>query len=75
MTALGWTLIGVSYLVLAFFTAVCLGRLFRINVEAPKQRARRVMRQRVQWEVDDAVEEARQSARLETSARSEGAGW
>jgi len=74
MTVLGWTLIGVSWVALGFFTLIALGRLFRINVEAPKQRARRVMRDQAQWDVEDAVQEALESARLETSARSEGAG-
>jgi len=74
MTVLGWTLIGVSWLALGLFSVIALGRLLRINVEAPKQRARRVMRTQVQWDVDEAVEDALKSARLKTSARSEGAG-
>lgn len=64
MTALVWTLIGLGYCAVAFFAAIGLGRVFRINVEAPRQRARRVMRRQTQLDVEYAVNAALQQRRI-----------
>lgn len=58
MTVFGWILFGLGFLAVAFFTAVGIGRVCRINIEGPKQRARRVMRRGAQLDIDDAIARA-----------------
>lgn len=53
-----WTLCGIAWVVLGVFTAVAIGRVCRVDVERPGQRARRVMRRQSKWDVQEAVERA-----------------
>ena len=55
LEALGWIAIGVAWPMLGFLTAVAIGRVCRVDVEAPRQRARRLMRRGARLDVAEAV--------------------
>jgi len=74
MTVLGWTLIGVSWLVLGRYALKWLRWTLRLPIPGRAQDVRAICRRQSSWDVDAAVVDALKSARLKTAARSEGAG-
>ena len=74
MTVLGWTLIGVSWLVLGRYALKWMRWTLRLPIPGRAQDVRAICRHQASWDVEDAVAAALLSARLETSARSGGAG-
>lgn len=74
MNALRWTLVILGWLVIIYWILRVLRWSTYVPIPGRQQDVRAVCRRQAQWDIEAAVAEALQSARLETSARSEGAG-
>ena len=75
MTALGWTLMALSWLALGYMSVKWIRFNTHIPIPGREQDVRSIARSSVRLDVEDAVQQALESARLKNVARSGGAGW